>query len=454
MVQREGLTSDYPRILIISPAPFSLRTGAGVTFTNLFRGWPVERIAMIYGDRAERDESVCKDFYILSNREFTWVRSFRILQNFFSRYRSAKPGEAASGAKKISSRKKVILFFSRLIIGDEFPKETRVSPELEDWIKRFNPEVIYSAVAKSVTYVDLTLKIAKRFNLPVVTHIMDDWQSMKYRTGVFGPFLRLRLKKSLNELLKVSRIRLGICDLMCEAYKERYGVVFMPFLNAVDISGWKSKIRKDRSAGKPFRIMYHGSIYHGSILGRVCSQIDSLTDICKVVEKLNSDGFDAEMIVHTPLTVANYYRRYFRKFPHVFVQSDFIPADEIAGFLSEKDLLILPITFNKKGSYLLRYSMSTKVPEFMMSGTPVLLYGPKNTAPIQYAFREGWGYAVTERNVNILERAIKTLMEDRALREKLSKRAMETASLNHDREKIKREFQEIFIRTASDHART
>jgi glycosyltransferase involved in cell wall biosynthesis len=407
---------------------------------------------MVYSEGVGRDETVCRNFYELTEKDLQWVYPFSILQNLLGRYRtSRKRGDiylhTNDKRKKRYFVKAILSSFLRFILGDEVPKKCFLSSDLEEWIKDFNPQIIYSAVGKSVFYVDLTLEIKGRFKIPVVIHIMDDWQSMKYRRGLFGPYLRSRLKRRLDKLLKVSSVRMGICDLMCEAYKKRYGVPFVPFLNAIDVSGWNREIKKDRSTRGPFRIMYHGSIYHGSRLGYICSQINELIDICQVVEDLNSNGLDIELIIHTPPSVAHYYHRHFKRFSRVVVDSNFIPVDEIPRFLSEKDLLILPITFNKKGASLLRYSMSTKVPEFMMSGSPVLLYGPDNVAPIQYAIKEGWGYTVTERNIDILEGAIKKLVQDTKLRQRLSERAQEIARLNHDSQKISREFQEIFIRT-------
>ena len=41
--------NNYPRILIIGP-PFNNFTGGGITLSNLFKGWPKDRIAVASKD--------------------------------------------------------------------------------------------------------------------------------------------------------------------------------------------------------------------------------------------------------------------------------------------------------------------------------------------------------------------------------------------------------------------
>ena len=42
------MTQDYPRILVVTGNNFNLVTGGGITLTNLFRGWPADRLANLH----------------------------------------------------------------------------------------------------------------------------------------------------------------------------------------------------------------------------------------------------------------------------------------------------------------------------------------------------------------------------------------------------------------------
>ena len=73
----------------------------------------------------------------------------------------------------------------------------------------------------------------------------------------------------------------------------------------------------------------------------------------------------------------------------------------------------------------------------MASGTPVLLYGPADAAPIVYARDQGWGYVVTREGVDEVKQAIQTLMADPARRIEYAIRARRLAEKNHNLEIVK-----------------
>ena len=66
--------ADFPRILVVTSNNFNQVTGGGITLTNLFRGWPADRIANLHEDPTPEDDSVCRRFY----------RCFRVHKSFQS----------------------------------------------------------------------------------------------------------------------------------------------------------------------------------------------------------------------------------------------------------------------------------------------------------------------------------------------------------------------------------
>ena len=41
---------EQPRILFVTSAAFNGITGGGITFSNLFRGWPQDRLFTVHND--------------------------------------------------------------------------------------------------------------------------------------------------------------------------------------------------------------------------------------------------------------------------------------------------------------------------------------------------------------------------------------------------------------------
>ena len=83
--------------------------------------------------------------------------------------------------------------------------------------------------------------------------------------------------------------------------------------------------------------------------------------------------------------------------------------------------------------------MPTKSPEYMISGTPILVFADKKTALAKYAKEGKWAYTVTEYNKAVLKQALLELNSNILLRRNLAERAMTMAVQNQG------EFQEDII---------
>jgi glycosyltransferase involved in cell wall biosynthesis len=124
-------------------------------------------------------------------------------------------------------------------------------------------------------------------------------------------------------------------------------------------------------------------------------------------------------------------------------------SDDLTFFqeISAADALLLPVNFDDTSVDFIRYSMPTKVPAYLNSGTPVLAYGSPETAQIRYAADAGWGRVVTERSLALLKDALKQIVCDKALRGTLSAAARQAAA-NHDARVVRSDFQELLCRNA------
>jgi len=93
-------------------------------------------------------------------------------------------------------------------------------------------------------------------------------------------------------------------------------------------------------------------------------------------------------------------------------------------------------------------SMPTKVPSYLVSGTPVLVYGPPGVAQVEYARTAGWGFVVDGRDVEALADAIRRLATDGALRQRLSAAARRVI-MNHDATRVRSAFRAVLARAAA-----
>jgi glycosyltransferase involved in cell wall biosynthesis len=134
---------------------------------------------------------------------------------------------------------------------------------------------------------------------------------------------------------------------------------------------------------------------------------------------------------------------------HPNIALDVSASDEETFFrgLAQADVLLLPVNFNRTSVDFVRYSMPTKVPAYLNSGTPVLAYGSTETAQIRYATDSGWALVVSDQSVGTLKAALKRIVSNTCLREKLSA-AARLAAADHDSGTVRVGFQEVLCRAA------
>ncbi len=434
-----------PRILLATPSVFNQYSGGGVLLTNLFWGWPSDRIAIVHRDSLPPDDRICQRFFRLSSEEMRRIWPIEELRNLFIRSRR-KPHEEVQKQNgnlegQLPSRTTPGAF-NRLfqkVVRDGIPMRVKLSSELDEFIAALQPELIYTFLG-DVPYMQLVNAIHERYPVPIVVHMMDDWPNVLYRRGLFGPFLRRQVEPLLRDLLNRASLRMGISESMCRAYEIRYKVPFESFHNIVDLKDWQEHRRTDYNAGSPFRLVYAGSIFPNA-------QLYSLVDVASAVAKLSASGVHIEMRIHSPFYTKPYWHLIENPPSVQFAPS---PDDEsITKLFKQADLLVLPVNFDEESVDYIRYSMPAKIPAYLASGTPILVYGPPGVAQVDYAQAGKWGYVVSKKGVEYVETAIRRLMEDKKLRARIGAKAVKHAEEHHDASKLRPVFQQGLIRAAS-----
>jgi len=428
------MTQKLPRTLIVTSGVFSHTTGGGVTLSSLFSKWPKDQLATVYRDYATPTTDVCDRYYRLRRDEICKWGPFEAIRRTV-----VAQGDDASGRPQSSARGPIAAV-RRLLFGDGVPETVHLTNELDRWVADFRPDVIYSVLGSNAM-IELTDALRVRYGLPSVIHFMDDWPSTIYRGGLLSGFERVRLQRNLDHFLSVSTTRLAICDSMACAYESRYGRSFGVFQNTVDTGKWSSFARTDTALGPDIKILYTGAVLP-------FAQLESLATCCLAVARLRRAGVPVKLDIFSPSFQAKSYRDRFIV-DNCITLNEVIPdRTEYFKKLCGADILLLPVNFDARTIRFIRYSMPTKVPEYLASGVPILAYGPAQVAQVEYAARAGWGHVVTQPGVEQVELGLRRLIEDDGLRAKYSKTARRLAIERHDVGTVRQNFENVLRRTA------
>jgi glycosyltransferase involved in cell wall biosynthesis len=429
--------NEFPRVLFVTPAAFNHLTGGGVTFSNLFAGWPKDKIATVHNDVVPTSDDVCDRYFVLGRAEIDLVAPLRMARAVRDRQAGSQVSAGGGGAAGSTGTRGLIA----RIQGDSAPQRARLTAALDRWVAEFKPEVIYTILGSNA-FMELTAAIRRKFALPTVIHMMDDFPTVNYRRGLFASIERARMHKLLAENFRAATTCMGICAEMCAAFSVRYGRPFVPFQNCVDVDRWRSVARTDSALrGKPSRVLYFGSVLANA-------QLASLVDVCRSVARLNAVGVPIEFEIASPAPPLAAHRAALAIHPAIRLIEPTRDDREFFATLAAADALVLPVNHDAETVEFIRYSMPTKVPAYMASGTPILVYGPRGVAQVDCAMRDGWGHVVCERDPAALDSALRRILADAPLRESLRLRAQALASANHDGARVRARFQDALTAAA------
>jgi len=435
---------SFPKVLIIGQ-PFNNNTGGGITLSNLFNGWDRDKLAVVclaYLLKDNIDTSVCNTYYQLGNKEHKWRFPFNYIQSKYSSGLLKFDGKRIQDVTVVKSKLRVTIikkyFYPVLeFIGlFHYIVKAELSEEICNWFKEFNPDVIYAQTATSEG-VMFCRAVHSYLGKPLIFHMMDDWPSTISGKGPFKNYWHKRIDREFRILLDKSSLLMSISHEMAREYKIRYNKDFITFHNTIDLDFWKKQQRRSYDLNENPTILY---------AGRVGMGIDSSLElIAKAIENVNRKlKIPVQFILQTqvkPQWAENY---------KCVVHNSFVSYNDLPKVFSEADFLLLPYDFTPRSIRYIKLSMPTKVPEYMISGTPVIIFAPEETAVVKYAKENEWAELITENEISEISGSINRLLNSGELRQRIAQNAIKTAEKNHSSATIKNQFREVITSIAGE----
>lgn len=427
-----------PKVLIIGQ-PFNKQSGGAITQTNLFSNWDKDKLAVISIGHllTNLNLEICDNYYQLGSNAYKWIFPFNLLQ------RKLKSGQLDFNPNRIQEhtlrspkkglRNEIIKKYLQPFLKHTgllyFISRIQITNQLLSWIENYNPDVIY-AQASSRELILFCINLQKKVNKPLIFHMMDDWPSTICDKGIFKFYWQKKIDKEFRTLLNTSTILLSISDKMSKEYLRRYNKTFLPFHNPINLDVWKKYQKSNYQLSESLTILYAGRTGPGIQ--------KSLKEIARAVETVNNElSIKLKFIIKTDVEPI-----WVKDFSCVEIQ-EMVPHNKMPEILAKADFLILPFDFSEESIRFTKYSMPTKATEFMISGTPIIIFAPEETALVDYAKKYKIAKIITENDYNKLAKEIKYLISNKEERMEIGENAKKIASQNHNSKTITNSFQEI-----------
>ncbi|MGE5314208.1 MAG: glycosyltransferase [Acidobacteriota bacterium] len=417
----------YPKVLIVYHSCINKHDASCMSLRNWFADWPKERLAQIYSGNEQGTERFCGRTFRLGEGERRFSRMFFKLKGSplgaANRPLLLDKGGATFDAK-LRRREALRQNVSMMAINSgiwELMFPPIISQPLENWISDFNPDIVYSQ-GYDLSFAWLAVWILQRFRLPGCFHAVDDWPRFLYSNSIFSSLMRRYVESAAQNLLKSASVRFAIGEGMAAEYRSRYGVGIEPLMICDSLERFRRAEPRRMAPEDTISIIYSGGLGH--------YRWKSLVDLSRAANELEADGLKLKITVFTPAVPPEAVSA-FAGLTNICFE---VPPshEELPSILKGGDILFLPETFDPAEADVIRLSVSTKAPLYMMSEKPTLVYSSPMTGVFDYAKRSGWAYVVDKQDVHLLARAIRRLHRDTRLKERLAARAIEVARHNHE----------------------
>lgn len=404
---------------------------------NIFSQWDKDKLAVACTPHyltLKINTSACETYYQLGEKEYKFKFPFNLIQKKFKSGPvtfTSSPSEKNFASPGLRHKMVHNVLYPLMEYAGALHTLTRIelSDEFRAWLDDYQPDIIY-AQAFTLEGVRFTIAVQDYLKKPMAFHMMDDWPSSISEKGPFKKYWARKIDREFRQMLDKSSLLLSISESMSDEYKRRYGKEFTAFHNPINIGFWKPFQKKQYTLNDSPYILYSGRVGVG---------IDaSLELIAKAVEKVNADlNISLRFVLRSeekPGWINNY-----RSAEH----QNFVAYEDVPGVLAAADVLVLPYDFSAESIKFIKYSMPTKASEYMMSGTPIVLFAPPGTALVDYAKKYNCFETTTINSVEALAAAITNLITDENKRRQLSETAILLAETNHNAANISAEFNRL-----------
>lgn len=431
-----------PKVLIYGET-FKKIGGGGITLNTLFGAWPAANIFMLNDRFAETSEVHFTHYYQighLENKSFIHKLGFKtgnksgpvIINKVKSEKTITLQGNSLFKSNLYFRLKEIfILILNTLGIYELFFQQN-ISKELLQWIKAIKPDIIYFQPS-TIQNIQFLNKLHNITGIPYVIHVMDNFLEINTHSKELNGKSKLLVHQTIEELIKKSNLCMGICDEMSAQYGKRFNRVFYSFQHAVDNKFWFKDyvVRKDP---KPFIILYAGRISMGTT--------NSLFLLANSIDNCNRDyECNFEFQIQTTSAVPKVLRK-FSSYKCVKILNS-VPYNSLPERYTQADLLVIPMDFDKESLNYIKYSMPTKVPEYLVSGVPIFVLANEITALYKYAKSQNWAFINSTEKGNDIEKLLVEIKNNYSKRVEISEIAKSVGKHNHNINSIRDSFQQL-----------
>ncbi len=372
------------KVLIITPETICNKSSSGFILKNLFKGFSNKDIAQIYFSNSTIDFNLCTSYWVFPNRKFYFNSGNQVVNEYLP---------------KLNRRNSILskYFIQLEPIIDFFP--LRISDLFYEWIDTFKPDIIYTWMG-SKRSMDLSIRLSKDFDVPIVLHFMDNWLFASVNQY---KLLRRLEKFNLRYAIKLIRenVSYGITisnEMMLE-YKKYINIPMCYIPNGID----DSCIMENDSTDV---ISVDGNYVIG-LFGRLeIGRYNIFKNFVYALGLIQSQKFTINL--YTDSSIDNDISLT----ENVKINISPPPLDSEIRLISQNIncLLYIDDLYNLYNKEYFKFSFSGKIPLYLALAKPIITIGPISNYSVKYLSSINVGPVITTNEIDNIVASVREVL--------------------------------------------
>ena len=355
------------RILLISTNPISKTNSNGKTISNLLASFPENTICNYFISNSDPNLDSQYSFFYYSPKQ--------VLKSFF-KHNQILPSDLrniSSAQNKKNRQRRINKTGLMALIRDSFYWSViRRQKSFLNWFLSFNPDVIIYQIGDSSFLNKLASLMVTKYKKYLVTYNSENYCFKKYDYMTrclfdypFYFFFHNSLLKSVKNIYKQSDLNFFLTEDLMNLYKTKFSLKNrnMVISNSTSVCELKGSTTNC--------ILYAGNLSN--------ERWKTIIKVARITRKINP-----ELIIKVfSATNKKRIQKKLEKESNINFLG-FVPYETIKKEMCDSCALLYVEPFKKYYVKDLQYAFSTKIPDSLASGKPLIAVGPSNLSSIKY----------------------------------------------------------------------
>jgi hypothetical protein len=432
------------RVLLITDEVWNDKIYTNNTLTNWFEGFPSE-LAHIYLATGIPDNQCCSKYYQITDKMmFMSIITSRKAGRGFE-YHST---DATMGDSPAEKENKAFYFFMKLITTESlrllrdfiWQHGNYNIDEISRFIEEFNPDIIFTLRLASRKMLRFERIISGLTKVPMIAFTGDDEYSLlQLRFSPIFWIRRLLLRRDLRRTIPCYRKYYMLSEEQAKLYRRLFHIDTEVIMKGGDFPD-EFLPKKLHS---PLCLVYTGKLY--------CNRWKTLIQVKKALEKINTNEIKMILQIYTKDRITRKRRRQLCDGTNSFLMPP-ADAEALQRIYQQADIVLHIEAFDRKNRWITRYSLSTKIIDYLSSSCAVMAICPAEHAGYQYLHKKDAAIAI--HSLRKLYPCLKILASKPKLLYRYQKKAWLCGSQYHRKSMVREKLYQDMVRFCEEAGRS